>query len=285
MRFLIFSMFMLVGAGAAADECAYQEPRNLDIDAAGLHTLEAKLGSSDLHAEGVAGLNKIEVRARACASEKDRLAGLTVEQLRVGDTVTVSTHQADQQYFSIVGSNYAYIDLEIRMPQSLALRVRSNSGDSVLKNLSSLDFSSHSGDLIVDHVDGSVIVDVHSGDVKADGIGSLDVQHSGSGDIQAAHVRGDVHVGRVGSGDLNFTDVGKGVHVESVGSGDVIVRGAGGTVQVDSIGSGDVNASDVGGDLIVKSAGSGDVHHSAVKGKVSIPKDHDDDDDNNDSDD
>ena len=277
MRFLIFSTLMLAGAGAAANECAYEEPRNLDIDAAGLHTLEAKLGSSDLRAEGVAGLNNIEVRARACASEKSRLAGLTLDQTRVGDTVTLSTHHADQHHFSTFGSNYAYIDLELRMPQSLALRVRSNSGDSDLKNLSSMDFSSHSGDLIVHHVDGAVVVDVHSGDVKADGIGSLDVQHSGSGDIQAENVKGEVHVGRVGSGDLTFTGVGKGVHVESVGSGDVIVRNAGGTVLVDSIGSGDVNASDVGGDLIVKSAGSGDVHHSGVKGKVSIPKDHDDD--------
>jgi hypothetical protein len=281
MRFLIFSTLMLVGAGAFANECAYEEPRNLDIDAAGLHTLEAKLGSNDLRAEGVAGLNKIEVRARACASEQSRLAGLTLDQTRVGDTVTLTTHQADQQNFSMFGSNYAYIDVEVRMPQSLALRVRSNSGDSDLKNLSSLDFSSHSGDLIVDHVDGAVVVDVHSGDVKADGIGSLDVQHSGSGDIQAENVKGDVHVGRVGSGDLTFTGVGKGVHVESVGSGDVIVRNAGGTVLVDSIGSGDVNASDVGGDLIVKSAGSGDVHHSGVKGKISVPK-NDDDNDNDD---
>jgi DUF4097 and DUF4098 domain-containing protein YvlB len=277
MRFLIFSTLMLVGTGAVANECAFEEPRNLDIDAAGLHTLEAKLGSSDLRAEGVAGLSKIEVRARACASDKSRLSSLTVDQTRVGDTVTVATHQANEQTFNMGHSNYAYIDLVVRIPQSLALRVRSNSGDGDVKNLSSLDFSSSSGDLVVNHVDGAVIVDVHSGDVKANGLGSLDVQHSGSGDIQAAEVKGDVHVGHVGSGDLTFSGIGKGVHIESVGSGDVIVHGAGGTVLVDSIGSGDVNATDIGGDLIVKSAGSGDVHHSSVKGKVSVPKNHDDD--------
>ena len=277
MRLLIFSTLMMTCAGAVANECAFEEPRNLDIDAAGLHTLEAKLGSSDLRAEGVAGLNKIEVRGRACASDKSKLAGLTVDQTRTGDTVTLATHQADEQTYSMMHSNYAYIDLVVRMPQSLALRVRSKSGDSDVKNLSSLDFSSSSGDLIVSHVDGAVLVDVHSGDVKANSLGSLDVQHSGSGDIQAGQVKGDVHVGRVGSGDLTFSDIGKGVHIESVGSGDVIVRGAGGTVLVDSIGSGDVNATDVGGDLIVKSAGSGDVHHSSIKGKVSIPKNHDDD--------
>jgi len=225
----------------------------------------------------VAGLTKIEVRGHACASEQSRLDGLTVDQRRDGDTLTLTTHQSESQTFSLFGSNYAYVDLHVRMPPALLLRVRSASGDSVIKDISALDFSSHSGDLIVDHIDGNVTVDVHSGDVKANDIGSLDVQHSGSGDIQASKVRGDVHVGRVGSGDLVFSGVARGVHVESVGSGDVTVRGAGATVQVDSIGSGDVTVSDVGGDFIVKSAGSGDMHHSSVKGRVSVPKDHGDD--------
>ncbi|MEP6485058.1 MAG: DUF4097 family beta strand repeat-containing protein [Rudaea sp.] len=279
MRFAIVSTLILFSARAVAGECAFQEPRNLDIDAAGLRTLETTLGSSDLRAEGVPALTKIEVRARACSSDASRLAGLTIEQRRDGNTVTLTTHQAEQQTFNLVGSNYAYIDLEVRLPMALALRVRSNSGDADLKNLSSLDFSSHSGDVMINRVDGPVIVDVHSGDVQAHDVGSLDVQHSGSGDIQATNVRGDVHVGRVGSGDLTFTEVTQGVHIETVGSGDVTVRGAGATVQIDSIGSGGVVASDIGGDLIVKSAGSGDVHHKNVRGKVSVPKNHEGDED------
>ena len=278
MRVFLVSGLLLMATNAMANECAFEAHRDFDIDPSGLKALEANLSSSDLRAEGVPGLTKIEVRGRACASEQARLAGITVDQRRDGDTVVLTTHQSETHMESMFGSNYAYVDLQVRMPPALLLRVRSASGDSVVKNISTLDFSSHSGDLIVDHIDGNVIVDVHSGDVKAREIGGLDVQHSGSGDVEASNVRGDVHVGRVGSGDLVFSDVGKGVHVESVGSGDVTVHGAGATVQVDSIGSGDVSVSNVGGDFIVKSAGSGDMHHSGVKGKVSVPKNHDDDD-------
>src|ERR1700709_972692 len=141
MRSAIVSTLILFSAGAMANECAFEEPRNLDIDVAGLRTLETTLGSSDLRAEGVASLTKIEVRGRACSSDQARLAGLTIDQRRDGDTVSLATHQADHQTFSTFGSNYAYIDLQVRMPLALALRVRSNSGDADLKNLSSLDFS------------------------------------------------------------------------------------------------------------------------------------------------
>ena len=284
MRFAIFGGLLLAASAAGANECAFQEPRNLDIDAAGVRTVEAKLESTDMRFVGDPSLKRIEVRGRACASAQNRLGEVSLDQRRDGDTVTLMPHQADHMNIGMFGSNYAYLDVEVRVPQNVAVRVRSASGDVDARNLSSLDFSSHSGDLVVGQIDGLLRVEVHSGDVKAQDIGQLDVVRSGSGDIQARHVRDGVHVGHVGSGDLNFTQVGKGVHVESVGSGDVTVHRAGGTVQIDSIGSGDVSANDIDGDFIVKSAGSGDIHHGTVRGKVSVPHDNDNDGDS-DSDD
>lgn len=282
MRFAIFGGLMLAASAAGANECAFQEPRNLDIDSAGVTTLEAKLESADMRFVGDPSVKHIEVRGRACASAQNRLGEVSLEQRRTGDTVTLTPHQADHINIGMFGSNYAYLDVEVRVPQSMAVRVRSASGDVNARDLASLDFSSHSGDLIADHIDGLLRVEVHSGDVKAREIGQLDVVRSGSGDVQANQVREDVHVGHVGSGDLNFTQVGKGVHVESVGSGDVTVHRAGGTVQIDSIGSGDVGANDIDGDFIVKSAGSGDIHHGTVRGKVSVPHDNDGDKDSDD---
>ena len=282
MRFAIFGGLLLVATAAGANECAFQEPRNLDIDAAGVAILEAKLESADMRFVGDPGVKRIEVRGRACASAQNRLGEVSIEQHRTGDTVTLTPHEARQNNISMFGSNYAYLDVEVHVPRNMAVRVRSASGDVDARDLASLDFSSHSGDLVVDTIDGLLRVEVHSGDVKAKDIGQLDVVRSGSGDIQARHVRDDVHVGHVGSGDLNFTEVGKGVHVESVGSGDVTVHRAGGTVQIDSIGSGDVNANDIDGDFIVKSAGSGDIHHATVRGKVSVPHDNDGDNDSDD---
>ncbi len=278
MRFAIFGALILFASAVGATECAFQEPRNLDIDAAGVRLLEAKLESTDMRFVGDPGISRIEIRGRACASAQNRLGEISLDQRRDGDTVALTPHQADQINIGPFGSNYAYLDVEVHVPQNMAVRVRSASGDVEARHLATLDFSSHSGDLVVDHVDGLLRVEVHSGDVRAHQIGELDIVRSGSGDIQASQVRDGVHVGHVGSGDLNFTEIGKGVHVESVGSGDVTVHRAGGTVQIDSIGSGDVNGNDIDGDFIVKSAGSGDIHHGTVRGKVSVPHDNDGDD-------
>jgi DUF4097 and DUF4098 domain-containing protein YvlB len=267
---------LIAGNALAGTQCKFTADRNLDVSPAGLHALAFELGSSDLRVQGVPGLGKIEVHGKACASEESRLAELTLDQSRQGDRVTITPHQANEQTFGLFGSSYAYIDLEVRVPENLAIEVKTRSGDADISDIAALDFSAHSGDLILHRVSGDVAVEVHSGDVNADDVGSLTVRHAGSGDIRARTVRGDVKVGNVGSGDLGFTDIGNGVHVDSVGSGDIIVTRAKGDVTVGSIGSGDVTVNGVGGDFTVRSAGSGDIHHHDVKGRIDVPKRYDD---------
>ena len=278
MRLMFFATFSLLAANvsAATFECRFAAERPLDIDPAGVRALVLKLESSDAHVRGVAGLNRIEVRGKACASQEDWLADLTVAQGREGDRVVVTTNQHRGNTISLFHSSYAYIDLEVRIPASLALQIQSNSGDADVADIAVLDFATQSGDLIANRVSGAITAELGSGDIKAEDIGSLELRRSGSGDVRARRVRGDVRIGNVGSGDLAFEEVSNSVRVNSVGSGDVGVRGAGGDVVIDSIGSGDVTASDVGGDFIVKASGSGDIHHHGVKGRVSVPERDDD---------
>ena len=276
MRFVLCSILGLLASHVSAFECKFTAERPLDLDPAGLRALVLKLDSSDAHVRGVAGLAKIEVRGKACASQEDWLADLAVKQSREGDRIVVTTNQHRENTIGPFHSSYAYIDLQVRIPATLAVQIESNSGDADVADITALDFSTHSGDLLVNHVGGVINAEVGSGDIKADDIGGLELRRSGSGDVRARNVHGDVHVGNVGSGDLAFEDVGKSVRVNSVGSGDVGVHGAGGDVVIDSIGSGDVTASDVGGDFIVKAAGSGDIHHHGVKGKVDVPSRDDD---------
>jgi DUF4097 and DUF4098 domain-containing protein YvlB len=269
----ILTTFLLLAAGtAAANPCAYRNERDFSVDTAGIKALAFELASSDIHVRGDASLKTIQVHTRACASDESKLAGLTVEQKKDGDRVVLIPHQEDSQTFSLFGSHYAFIDLEVLVPAALAIEVKSRSGDADIADVASLDFSSHSGDLVLHRVKGDVAVDVHSGDVTADDVGNFTVRHSGSGDIHAQGVSGDVKVGHVGSGDLVFADVKRGVSVESVGSGDIDVSHAGGDVTVGSIGSGDVTVASVGGDFRVNSSGSGDIHHRDVRGKVQVPR-------------
>lgn len=275
MRRLSLVLFALVPAFAAANDCKFTARHDFDVDAAGLKTLAATIGSSDLEVVGVPGLAKVEVRGRACASQEAWLADLGVDQQRSGDRLTITPRQDRSSGWSWFESSYAYVDVEVRMPSSLAVEVRSGSGDTRVREVTSLRYDGSSGDLTAHKIAGLFDLKLSSGDVKADDIGNVEVRSVSSGDLVVRDVRGDVHVDRVGSGDVNFDNVGGGVTIGSVGSGDVTIGHVDRDVRVDSIGSGDIDVSDIGGDFSVRSKGSGSIHHRGVRGRTDVPRDDD----------
>lgn len=277
---------------AGAEPCRYSAPRNAEIDAAGLKLLSVEIGPDTLTIQGRPGLKKIVVHGTACASNEKWLQDIKIESGRQGDTASVVARDGNRGItFSLFGDSYAYLKLDVRVPQSLAVKLTEGSGDADAGNLAALEARLGSGDLKVNGVTGEFALSVGSGDVVASDVGSLAISSVGSGDVRVDGVRRDAHAGSVGSGDLGLrnvkgkvsigsvssgdlklADVGADVTVGSVGSGDVDIMRAGGNVRIDSVGSGDVDASDVGGDLDVGSMGSGDIRHHGVKGKVSIPR-------------
>lgn len=275
MRLVLGSLLLLSSASVLAHNCANSAERKLDIDPAGLKALRFELGSSDIHVQGVAGLARIEVRGKACASDPAWLAELDITQARVGDKVLVkpTPQQSHQGWFN----NYAYIDFEVRVPAALPLEVATGSGDANVSDVAALDFDTGSGDLKLARVSGAVGARLGSGDIAASDVGSFTLRSDGSGDVTANNVRGDVKVGHVGSGDLHFADVKGSVQVDGVGSGDLAIERVGGDVRVGSIGSGDVVARNVTGNFTVKAAGSGEIRHSAIAGKVDVPARHQND--------
>ncbi len=304
---------LVVSSGAlAAEHCRYSAPRNAEIDAAGLQSLSVRIGPDELAIHGEPGLAKIVVRGTACASSEKWLKDVQVETARHGDQASVVANDGDHNViFNLFGGSYAYLKLDVRVPQSLAVKLAQGSGDASARDLAALDASLGSGDLKVHGVAGPLRLSVGSGDAIIRDVGSLDLSSLGSGDVTVAGVHGDAHAGSVGSGDLGLTGVkgsvtigsigsgdvklatvGSNVKVNSVGSGDLKIRDvtgdvgvgslssgdvaiqrAGGNVHAGSIGSGDFGADGVGGDFSVGSRGSGDVRHRNVKGKVSVPRD------------
>lgn len=277
MRTVIAISLLLASSSVIADNCQFNAPRNLDIDASGLRLLAMEFGSDDMDLEGVDGLERIEIRGRACGSSQEALDSLSLQQARDGEGVFVKVDKGDRtvNWNGWFGSNYAYIDLEVRVPKRLQVSVKRGSGDVSIERVAGVDSTAGSGDLIASDISGPVVVKSGSGDARLHDVGPLNIRALGSGDIEADGVRGDVQVGNGGSGDLDFSGLAGNVNVDRVGSGDVTARDVSGNVHVGSIGSGDVRANDIGGDLIVESQGSGDTTHSGVKGRVDIPK-HDD---------
>ncbi|HPN79825.1 DUF4097 family beta strand repeat-containing protein [Dokdonella sp.] len=272
MRSIIVLSLLFLSGSAVASDCTHQADRTFDVDRADIQSLKAVLGSSDLRLRGVSDLKRIEVRGRACASTAEALENLQIGQRRDGAQLVVQTEQKGSNSFSLFGSNYAYLDLEIRVPADLAVVVDSGSGDVDARDLASLDYEAGSGDLNVENIAQELAVEVGSGDVEGSDIGRLRVDSVSSGDLNLRKIRGDAEVGRVGSGDLTLREVTGNVRVDRVGSGDVDLHDVGGNVLVGSIGSGDVLAAGVRGDLTVESAGSGDVSHRDIGGKVNVPE-------------
>jgi hypothetical protein len=274
----LLALALLPALASANTSCRYSADRNFDVPAAGLATLAFDLGSNDVVLEGVDDLADVEVRGRACASDQAWIDGLTVDQSRSGNTLTITPHAGHDLHGNWSGSNYAYVELHVRAPSKLVARIRGDSGDADVSHVASLDFATSSGDLIVNHVPGTLGLELSSGDVRGDDLGIVDARAVSSGDITLRDVHGPIEVARIGSGDLHFDSVGS-VRIGSVGSGDVSVSDAGGDVSVDSIGSGDVSVSGVAGAFHVGSKGSGDVRYRNVRGQVTVPRDVDGDDD------
>ncbi|HET7925502.1 MAG TPA: hypothetical protein VFL30_11425 [Rhodanobacteraceae bacterium] len=269
---------LLPAVALASSPCRYTADRNFDVPAAGLATLAFEMGSNDIVLEGVDGLSNVEVRGRACASDAAWIDGLTVDQQKSGNTLTITPHSGHDLRGNWSGMNYAYMILHVRAPSKLVAKIRGDSGDAEVSRVASLDFETSSGDLLANHVPGTLALELSSGDARGDDLGIVDVRSVASGDITLSDVHGPIEVARVGSGDLRFSEVGS-VRVGSVGSGDVSVSDAGGDVTVDSIGSGDVTVNGVAGAFHVGSKGSGDVRYRNVRGQVTVPRDIDDDDD------
>lgn len=268
---LLATSLIAFAACAAAAECRYSAPRNADIDAAGLHDLIVKNGSADLDIEGVQGLNRVEVRGTACASDQSWLKNLQLGSSRRGEHAAIAVVSNDIHTFQLFGISYAYLKLHVRVPASLAIIVDSGSGDTQARALASLDYDSGSGDLIADNIAGALKLQLGSADVRVNQVGSVNLRGTGSGNVRVDGVTGDVQADHAGSGDLAFSGVRGGVQIGSTGSGDIILRDIGRDVEVGRTGSGDVTANDVGGNFTVRATGSGDVNYHGVKGKVSVP--------------
>jgi hypothetical protein len=267
------ALLALPSLALASDQCRFQAPQKLDLDLAGVKTLQIDLGANELHLDAAAGVGNVEVRGRACASSQKLLGSLHLTQHREGDRLVLKAESDSDWNIGLFGAHYAWLDLHVRVPANLPVQLGVGSGDAVVNGVASLDSRTGSGDLEAHGIRGALAVETGSGDVRASDIGSLHVQAIGSGDLHANGVGGDASIGHVGSGDLQLSDVHGNVGIDSMGSGDATLQRIDGSVEVGSMGSGDVDADTVGGDLTVRSSGSGDIDHRNVKGKVSIPRD------------
>jgi hypothetical protein len=227
---------VLATGSAQAWNCAHE--RNLDatLDLADAQTLTVRAAAGDLVVNGRAGLSEARIRGKLCASNEEWLDEARIDTVG-GRDAEISVALPDSSGWSLMGSRYVYMDLEIDVPEGLAL-----------------DISDSSGDIDIERIAGGVVLDDSSGDIELKDIGGdVLVRRDSSGSIYGRNIEGSARVERDSSGEIEFREV----------RGDFVV-------ERDS--SGDIVADTIGGDFRVLKDGSGDIEVRGVEGDVEIPE-------------
>lgn len=233
------------------------EDKELNLSAEGITVFEIDCGAGDLIVEGVEGLSNIEVKAeiiiegmkpsRARDYIEDYLRLELVEKHGRAFLNSYFDKSMPSSLFSF-GQQNALINLYIKMPKNMNMRIDDGSGDTRISNITGdIDIDDGSGDLEMEYIGGSVDIDDGSGELVLSDIDGTVVIDDGSGEIRIKNVTGDVDI--------------------DDGSGDINVRKVDGSVSVDD-GSGDINIRYVGRDVDVIDDSSGEVSISYVEGRV-----------------
>lgn len=247
---------LALAGNAHAAGCKFERDIDTTLDLAGTDLLTVAAAAGDLEISGRPGIREARVRGRICVSEEPWLAEADVVT-EGGPGASIRTVMPDVgSGWNLLGSRYAYIDLEIDVPDDLALQIRDSSGDLEVEGIGPVGIRDSSGDIELEDIGGSVELEDSSGDIEARRIaGDFTVISDSSGDIEGAYIEGSVQVENDSSGDISFKDV----------TGDYIVGR-------DS--SGDILAKTVGGDFRVLRDGSGSIRAKDVSGVVETPEHH-----------
>ena len=230
--FIVMAMFVASLAHGATHE--YGEVRDLAVDAKGLSEFVIDAGAGSMTVTGVPGADDITVTAtiRIESRNEEKAREIIEKRMRLtlerdGDTAKLRSELNGDWGWSEGGT----IDLDVRMPAEMALKVDDGSGS-----------------IVISDVVGAVDVD--------DGSGSLEITTSGA--VRVDDGSGSITI-RAANGDVYVND----------GSGTINISGVSGSVTVDD-GSGSITVDDVESDFIVEGDGSGSVNYTNVRGSVEL---------------
>jgi|GEM_PF-4635308 len=196
-------------------------PRDMQI-------LRIQSASGRVVVRGTAQTETVRIGIRACASTPEQLHSIQVDATETAGRLEVSLDIGDRYW-----SDGTSVDLELEVPQEMAVDVTDGAGSLWVANVHELFVKDRTGEIAV--------AGVSNGAFVSDGAGSL-------------------RIGAVG-GDLSIVDQ----------AGSIVVSGVGGSVWI-ADGAGLLSVSQVEGDLTLWWKGSGKVRIANVKGVVATPE-------------
>ncbi|HET7707028.1 MAG TPA: hypothetical protein VFM36_13155 [Thermoanaerobaculia bacterium] len=240
---------LFVAASAAAD-CDHTAPHRLSADLKGATSVAVLARAGSLRVTGTSAA-AVTATGTACASDRDYLQGMRIEARREGSELVIEAIIPERTH--IFGWHEARLDMEVNVPQHVALRVKDGSGSTEIRDVGSVTVTDGSGELEIKRVRGNV-------EVK-DGSGSLSIRT----------VSGDVRI-EDGSGSIEVEQIGGSVRVLEDGSGGIDIRDVERDVTIEDDGSGGIDVDQVRGNFTVENDGSGGVQYDRVGGRVRVPR-------------
>lgn len=233
-------------------DCAYREPRDATVDAAGAKEIRIVARAGFLRVEGRSGLTEVRAQGTACADTESLLDQIRLSATRSGDRVRIEVEIPENRGF---WDHDARLDLSMEVPDTVPLVVRDSSGPLELRGVASAEIEDSSGEMVILDVAGNLTVD------------------DSSGEIEIARIGGSIRL-QDSSGEIDIREVGGSVDIVQDSSGDIDIAGVGGNVLIRRDSSGGIDVRDVEGDFTVEHDGSGGIRHRNVKGAVQIPERH-----------
>jgi hypothetical protein len=234
------------------DQCKHSADRSANLDAASARLLELAAGAGSLKIEGRPGLDRVVIRAKACASHADLLDEMDLEARREGSTIVVraNVHEDDWMKRRWRNNMYARLDVVVQVPAGMAAEIDDGSGEIDLSNL------------------GAVRIKDGSGSIAANDLASARIE-DGSGEIRLVDIRGAVDI-EDGSGEIELSNIDGLIDIDDA-SGEITVRTSKSSVRI-SDQSGSISVRDVAGDFVVEDDGSGSIDYDNVRGRVDVPR-------------
>ena len=220
---------LLSASAATADLCEHTAPHRLTAALNGASTVVVVGRAGSLRITGSSS-GSVTARGTACSSDREFLRDIRIEARREGSELRIEA--IIPEHTAIFQWHNAKLDLEIAVPDNVAIRVKDGSGSTEIRDVASVDISDGSGEIEIRGIRGNVDVNDGSGAITIEEVGG-DVRVSdGSGGMEIVRVNGSVVIDEDGSGGIDVADVRGSFTVDRDGSGGVSYERISGTVRV-----------------------------------------------------
>jgi len=229
----------LATAGCSLGSSTLQDTRKLELAIEPGGQLAIDAGAGSLLLQGDARVSAIQITAEIYQANANDDYTLTLAR-EDGGGACLESHAGSEGFF-----RNDRIDLSIRVPESLQVRVNDGSGSINITGLTgNLDIEDGSGSIRIADIGANVTIDDGSGSIRVDNAGGTLRIDDGSGSITIRAAAGNVSIDD-GSGSITVHDV-AGIVTVTDGSGSITVKGAGDFELLDD-GSGSVNVDGIRG--------------------------------------